>query len=386
MSLREDILDCERCFGCGPNDARGCHHHEDLVGGYDRARILFVGVNPQAGSDSEFYKRVQDADPEQKMLLGDNLWRIFGGNTPPQALSSELYMNHPGKGWVKQLTSCLGLHDVGELANHVRGVELYKHATPGIEQLRENDAIWTRIQQECPKWLVKQVEALAPNLVILSGGLGLKYARSQLRLSAFPESITEAHGRTCTGRIGTWEGEILTTLAVSKRTMGLWNKLLAAKAAIGQAVRRAIASGNATPVSLESDTRVDLPRGLAHPTTEDALFLVESRHEAILWNGVWSSGTRAAGYRYARYLHLLQLSRKVVEMIATADWQGRRGRKYGPLRSDDAPFAVHPEKPDAWYFSKCSNAYFPNVYPRARSRLENGRPVPLSPDEIEALF
>lgn len=43
-SFRAALQSCQHCFD---GFSAGCRHHEDLVGGYDTGRILWVGLNPQ---------------------------------------------------------------------------------------------------------------------------------------------------------------------------------------------------------------------------------------------------------------------------------------------------------------------------------------------------
>lgn len=369
--LRSSILECQNCF---VGSEQRCLHHEDLVGGYQPGKIVFVGINPQASPTSRFYQALQRASDDQKMLLGDHLRYIFAGHSAPRGLEPEYYIDHPGREWIESSARLLGV-SMHEFAEHIRSVELFKHASAGVPDLVRLGNIWTRMRENCPKLLERQLAVLSPRLVVFSGNAGLRFIRDYTR-TALPPNISQVHGRVFGGEIGVWQGPVLLTLAVSRQNNWKWSRLAEASEQVRTTIRNAII-GNSSPTPSAS------PSSSVDAFDPDSMFLVESKYEQIHWDGSVSTGTRCEGYD--TYLHLIPLPAKLVGQIAVAEWQERGGRKFGPLLSPSGTLAEKATQPDAWFFSKNPSGYFPNVSSRVSSRLDDGRPVPLTKDEIEAI-
>lgn len=365
--LRRDILKCQSCF---VGSELRCLHHEDLVGGYAPGKIVFVGINPQASPTNKFYKGLQSAPDDQKMLLGDHLRHIFAGHEAPPDLRRDYYEKHPGRAWVESSAEWLGL-SMHEFAEHTQSVELFKHASAGEGDLMKLGEPWNRMQVNCPEWFKRQLSVLKPRLVVFSGNTGLRFLRDYVKLP-LPKNISNAHGSVCEAKIGPWQGPALLTFAVSRQNHWKWRKFAEASAHVKAIIRETAGVTSAPHASPMADS-----------FDPELMFLVESKHEQLIWNGACSTGTHCDGFD--SYLHLIPLSADLVERIAAAEWQERGGRKFGPLGSPSGPIASKAKQPDAWFFSKNPSGHFPDVSPRLNSKLDNGRPVPLTAEEVEAI-
>ncbi len=353
MQLRLDILGCNRCF---EPQGRSCTHHEDLVGGYSPGRVLFVGVNPQT-HDVPFYRSLPAADSATKMLLGDHLFRIFAGAQAPPTLASMRLDQHPGRAWAKRLAACLGI-SMRQLAEGVSAVDAYKHATPNQATL-ENDRAWPGIQAECPTWLERQIAAVRPPLVVISGHRGRQFARDRLSLPNARQlarrSMGNLHGRVVRASLGGMPFDVLFTYAVSGHTVQAWASHPRTNE-VRARVRRAVDGG-----------------AVLDPVTAGAnpplLYLVESEHDVFEHDGAPSFGVGAKGCRPGIYLHRLALRDEVVELVNRSPFGGRGGRKYGPDR--------------AWYVATSPRAHWAGTTPRASAALRDGRMQPMSADAVE---
>jgi hypothetical protein len=216
--LSDGIHACQQCFRA----PEVCRHHEDLLGGYDEGKVLLVAINPQGGLEDEFYKRVEKAPANERMMLGDHILRIFAGEAAPADLPKHLYTNHPGRQWVKRAASCLG-YSLQQFAANVRVADLYKHTTANQAELQALDN-FSLISANCRSWFAKQLPILNPSLVILTGAPGLAVAREVFAVPDLPRKVTTAHGRVWHVRQeGGWSGPVLVTLAISLQTAKAWN-------------------------------------------------------------------------------------------------------------------------------------------------------------------
>ena len=376
--LRLAILNCQTCF---PGNGEKCRHHEDILGGYAPGKIVFLGVNPQAGGQhAEFYKRLEEAPNDHKMLLGDHQLRIFAGQPAPPELPKELYENHPGQGWTRRLAGCLGLSE-RELADDVVSIELFKHTTADQKALTESPS-WDAIQQNCPSWAEKQLVLLQPRCLVVSSAQGRDKV---LKVLAFEQAgradaiknmrMRDLHGTVETAHFRGVAVEVLFTYAISLLNENKW-KTHPRSADIREQLKAwtrgatgcAVPERQSTPAE-KPLARVERSASLRGATGGLPYTLVESNHPTLAFGGVEHTGTRAEGYRTPKYLYRLPLDSDQLERIARAPLDGQGGRKYGDLER-------------TWYISKSPSTYWPGVLPRLRAKLtSDGAPQPLSSEE-----
>ncbi|WP_437298641.1 hypothetical protein [Sorangium sp. So ce426] len=198
LALRHEILSCNHCFK-GSKTARGCWHHEDILGGYEPGKILVLTINAQrpfdpAWEDERYrpqangsrggtaraarrdgglaiYQQIRDEDNRRKLRFADESLAIFAGADPGEF--APWVAKHPGhKKWLSAAcklllgSNCDTAHKL--LAKHFTFLDIYKRATANEEHL-------DRVAQEhplaeCPgRWLNRQIDVLRPALVLLCG-------------------------------------------------------------------------------------------------------------------------------------------------------------------------------------------------------------------------
>jgi len=169
-AFRKQLQECQKCFkGAEPK----CRHHEDLVGGYDKGKIVFIGINPQGQENNPIYRAIESAAEERRNQLGDEILKMLvDPRVKSKAFADIDFRNHKGlTGWLPRARRLLGLSSE-ELANRVRFVEAYKHTTANQSELHRL-ASWAQIEENCPThWLGPQLKWLEPKLLVFSGKSG----------------------------------------------------------------------------------------------------------------------------------------------------------------------------------------------------------------------
>jgi len=241
-AFRTQLQACQQCF---EGTKQKCRHHEDLLGGYDKGKIVFIGINPQGADGNDLYLAVEAGTGEQRNLLGDEILKLFSGEQETSRSFPELdFTKHLGlKTWLPLACKRLGLTPT-ELTHHVRFVEAYKHTTANESELRNQPELWGRIERTCPDiWLRRQLEELEPRLLIFSGNAGLKIL-SKWAGTCEGESISETtaisafHGKEASLTLGGRPYQCLLTFGISGSANGAWSGDPRGSLAVQTAVRR----------------------------------------------------------------------------------------------------------------------------------------------------
>jgi len=117
-AFRKQLQECQKCFkGAEPK----CRHHEDLVGGYDKGKIVFIGINPQGQENNAIYRAIESAAEERRNQLGDEILKMLvDPRVKSKAFADIDFRNHKGlTGWLPRARRILGLSSE-ELANRMR--------------------------------------------------------------------------------------------------------------------------------------------------------------------------------------------------------------------------------------------------------------------------